>query len=135
MTPGLSSMGGGSACPRPVCLRQADDRNALATTAGGIVLAVCICTLKPILAATPARSISLASVNGASLSETKVKADLAPRFSTRSARNSSPSSREVTSVTICRELSDSDQIIKSEHGGTDPRLKNRTTGGASQTAK
>ena len=89
----------------------------------GIVLAVCICTSKPILAATPARSISLASVNGASLSETKVKADLAPRFSTRSARNSSPSSREVTPVTICRELSDSDQIIKSEHGGTDPRLK------------
>ena len=88
MTPGLSSMGGGSACPRPVCLRQADDRNALATTAGGIVLAVCICTLKPILAATPARSISLASVNGASLSETKVKADLAPRFSARSARKS-----------------------------------------------
>ena len=32
---------------------------------------VCICTLKPILAATPARSISLASVNGASLSKRK----------------------------------------------------------------
>jgi hypothetical protein len=82
MTPGLSSMGGGSACPRPVCLRQADDRNALATTAGGIVLAVCICTLKPILAATPARSISLprpATVNGAPLSETKVKAALVPQ--------------------------------------------------------
>ena len=44
-------------------------------------MAVCICTLKPILAATPARSISLprpATVNGAPLSETKVKAALVP---------------------------------------------------------
>ena len=52
----------------PGLFAPADDRNALATTAGGIVLAVCICTLKPILAATPARSISLprpATVNGA----------------------------------------------------------------------
>ena len=38
----------------PCLLAPADDRNVLATTAGGIVLAVCICTLKPILAATPA---------------------------------------------------------------------------------
>ena len=39
------------------------------------------CTLKPILAATPARSISLprpATVNGAPLSETKVKPALVP---------------------------------------------------------
>ncbi len=35
--------------------------------------------------------------NGAPLSETKVKADLASRSSTRSARNSSPSSRKRTS--------------------------------------
>jgi hypothetical protein len=48
--------------PRTPCLfAPVDDRNALATpTAGGIVLAVCRCTLKPILAAKPARSISLA---------------------------------------------------------------------------
>ena len=59
----------GSVCaPDSGLLAPADDRNALATTAGGIVLAVCRCTLKPILAATPARSISLprpATVNGA----------------------------------------------------------------------
>jgi hypothetical protein len=46
-----------------------------------------------------------------------MKADLAARFSTRSARNSSLSSRKLTSVTICRELSDSDQIIKSNTVG------------------
>ena len=40
--------------------------------------------------------------NGAPLSEMKMKADLAARFSTRSARHSSPSSRKLTSVTICR---------------------------------
>ena len=46
--------------PKTPCLfAPADDRNALATTAGGIVLAVCIRTLEPILAATPARSIGL----------------------------------------------------------------------------
>ena len=39
----------------PCLLAPADDRNALATT----VLAVCIRTLEPILAATPARSIGL----------------------------------------------------------------------------
>ena len=38
------------------------------------------CTLKPILAAMPARSISLGEA-GAPLSETKMKADLAARFS------------------------------------------------------
>jgi hypothetical protein len=38
----------------PCLLAPAGDRNALATTAGGIVLAVSICTLKPILAAMPA---------------------------------------------------------------------------------
>ena len=37
------------------------------------------------------------------------------RCSTRGARNSIPEHSETTSVTICRELSDSDQIIKSEH--------------------
>ena len=37
------------------------------------------------------------------------------------------SSWKLHSVTICRELRHSDQIIKSEHGGTDPQLKNRTT--------
>ena len=66
---------------------------------------MCGCTLKPILAALPARSISLASVNGASLSETKVKADLAASLVFAApAIHPSPSSREVTSVTICREL-------------------------------
>ena len=53
----------------PCLSAPADDRTALATTAGGIVLAACICTLKP-------NSISLprpATVNGAPLSETKVK--------------------------------------------------------------
>ena len=90
--------------PRPATVngaldQPADDRNALATTAGGIVLAVCGCTLKPILAATSARSISLprpAIVKGAPLSETKVKADLASRFSVPAPANSSPSSRKVT---------------------------------------
>ena len=53
-----------------------------------------------------------------------MKADLASRFSVRGARNSSPSSRKRTSVSICRELSDSDQIIKFENGGTDRRRKN-----------
>ena len=37
-----------------------------------------------------------ARCNGAPLSETKVKGNSASRFSTRSARNSSPSSRKVT---------------------------------------
>ena len=45
------------------------------------------------------------------------------------ARNSFPSSRKLTSVTICRELSDSDQIIKSECSGTDQQLKNERLGG------
>ena len=89
--PRQSSVGGGSVAADAFLFASVDDRNALATTAGGIVLAVCICTLKPILAATSARSISLprpAIVNGAPLSETKVKAGLAARFSTRSARKS-----------------------------------------------
>ena len=46
-------------------------------------------------------------------------------FNVRSARSSSPSSRKLTSVTICRELKHSDQTIKSEHVGTDRRRKNR----------
>ena len=37
------------------------------------------------------------------------------RCSTRGARNSIPEHSETTSVTICRELSDLDQIIKSKH--------------------
>ena len=55
---------------------------------------MCGCTLKPILAALPARSISFCSrstVNGAPRSETKMKGDLASRFRARSARSSSPS--------------------------------------------
>jgi hypothetical protein len=82
-----------------VCWRQQTTATRWRQLAGGIVLAVCICTLKPILAATPARSISLprpATVNGAPLSETRVKADLAGRFSSRSARNSSLSIRKLT---------------------------------------
>ena len=100
----------GQCVPQTLCLfAPADDRNALATTAGGIVLAVCRCTLKPILAATPAHSISLprpATVNGAPLSETKVKADLASRLSVRSARHSSPSSH------LSRSAANSDIPIK-----------------------
>ena len=46
-------------------------------------------------------------------------------FNVRSARSSSPSSRKLTSVTICRELRHSAQIIKSEHGGTDRRRNMR----------
>ena len=46
-------------------------------------------------------------------------------FNVRSARSSSPSSRKLTSVTICRELRHSAQTIKSEHVGTDRRRKNR----------
>ena len=67
-----------------------------------------------------------ARCNGAPLSETKVKADLASRSSVRNARHSSPSSRKLTSVTICRELSDSDQIIKFEHGRDGSAAENRT---------
>jgi hypothetical protein len=37
---------------------------------------------------------------GAPPSETKMKGDLASRFSTRSGRNSSPSSREVPGATV-----------------------------------
>jgi hypothetical protein len=36
---------------------------------------------------------------------------------------------KCTSVTICRELKHSHQIIKSEHSGTDRLRKTRTTGG------
>ena len=107
--PVLSSMGGGSVCPR--LFAPADDRNAPATpSAGGAIQSQ------------PARSIGLVSpegCNGAPLSETKVKADLAARFSTRALANPSPSSRKRTSVSICRELRPSDQTIKSEHVGTD----------------
>ena len=81
--------------------------------------------------AMPARSIGLvspATVNGAPLSETKLKGRFGLALSVRSACNSSPSGRKAKSVTICRELSDADQIIKSKHCGTDPQLKNRTTG-------
>ena len=67
--------------PKTPCLfAPADDRIALGTTAGGIVLAVCRCTLKPILAATPARSISLATpetVNGAPGNENEGRLGLA----------------------------------------------------------
>ena len=84
----------------PCLFAPADDRNALVTTAGGIVLAVRRCTLKPILAATPTRSISLASpetVNSAP-GKTKMKADLASRFSTRSARKFSHEQSESYTV-------------------------------------
>ena len=79
-------------------LAPADDRIALGTTAGGIVLAVCRCTLKPILAATPARSISLATpetVNGAPGNENEGRLGLALQLPSAPA-NSSPSSRKVT---------------------------------------
>ena len=108
-------------------LPPADDRNALATTAGGIVLAVCICTLKPILTATPARSISLprpATVNGASLSEKR--GATWPRASVSRRPQIHPRAvGKLHPVTICCELSDADQIIKSKHGGTDRRLCTR----------
>jgi hypothetical protein len=68
-----------------------------------------------------------ARCNGAPLSETKIKGDLASRFSVRRARSSSPSSRRLTP---CHDLPRiktipiiTDQIIKSEHGGTDRRRK------------
>ena len=48
ITPALPAWGRVGICRQTPCLlAPADDRNALATTAGGIVLAVCICTLKP----------------------------------------------------------------------------------------
>ena len=119
--PGLSSLGAGSVCAPDSCLlAPADDRYALATTAGGIVLAVCRCTLKPILAAMPARSISLASpetVNGAPGNEDEGRLGLAlqcpqSQFHPRAVG-------KLHRVTICREFSSSDQIIKSEQVGTD----------------
>ena len=81
---------------------------------------------KPILAATPARSISLprpAIANGAPLSETKVKADLAARFSLARSQIHPRAVGNLHRVTICHELSDADQIIKSKPGGTDRRQK------------
>jgi hypothetical protein len=116
--PGLSSMGGGSVCPR--LFAPADDRNAPATpSAGGAIQSQ------------PASSISLASPETerrASLrNESEGRLGLALQCSQR-ARNSSPSVRKLTSVTICHELSNADQTIMSERVGTDPRLKNRTTG-------
>ena len=86
---------------------------------------ICGCTLKPILAAMPARSTSLArpaTVNGAPLSETKVKADFGLALQCPGAPQIHPrASRKLTSVTICREFRHSDQTIKSEHVGTDRR--------------
>ena len=110
--PRLVRLGGGSAWPQtPGLFAPADDRNGLATpTAGGAIQS------QP-TRRRPARGPR--RCNGARLSETKVKADLASRFSTRSARHLPPSSRKLTSVTICHELSDADQIIKFENGGTD----------------
>ena len=99
----------GSVCaPNSCLLAPADD------------LAVCTCTLKPILAATPARSISLsrpATVNGAPLSERKVKAALVPAAPAIHPR----AVGRLHRATICRELGHSAQIIKSEHRGTDRR--------------
>ena len=54
---------------------------------------MCGCAGKPSLAAAPARSTRRAKpavVKGEPRSDTKVKGDLASRFNTRSARNSSP---------------------------------------------
>jgi hypothetical protein len=107
--------------PDPCLLAPADDRNALVTTAGGIVLAVCICTLKPILAATPARSISLprpAMVQRCAPSETKNEGRLWPRASVSRPQIHPRAVGNVHRAAICRELSDSNQLIKSEHGGT-----------------
>ena len=107
----------------PCLLAPADDRIALGTTAGGIVLAVCRCTLKPILAATPARSISLATpetVNGAPGNENEGRLGLALQSPQRPQIHPRAVGK-LHRVTICRALSDSDQIIKSEHGGTDRR--------------
>ena len=58
-----------------------------------------------------------------------MQGDLASRFKVRSARAIHPRAvGRLHRIIICRELSDADQIIKSEQVGTDPRLKNRTTG-------
>ncbi len=114
----------GQCVPQTLCLlAPADDRNAPATTAGGIGR-VCICTLKPILAATPRP----ATVNGAPLSETNAKAALAP---------AAPAIHplavgKLDRVIICREFSDVDQIIKFEHGGDGSAAENRTTGRISE---
>ena len=116
-------MGGGSgaadavfvcASRRPQCAGDANCRLATPTAGGAIQsqLHGAACSdapSKPILAATPARSISLprpAIANGAPLSETKVKADLASRLSVRSARHSSPSSH------LSRSAANSDIPIK-----------------------
>ena len=53
-----------------------------------------------------------------------MKADLASRFSVRSARKfHSQAVGKLPRVTIRRELRHFDQIIKLEHGGTDRRRK------------
>ena len=80
-------------CAASDLLAPADDRNALATpTAGGMLW--------------PAN----ARCNGAPLSKTKMKADLASRFSARSARNFIPEQSE--SYTVSPSATNSDIPIK-----------------------
>lgn len=55
-----------------------------------------------------------------------MEAELAARFSTRGARHSIP---EHSETYICHEFRHSDQTIKSETVGTDPRLKTERLGG------
>jgi hypothetical protein len=50
-----------------------------------------------------------------------MKADLASRFSVAAPAIHPRAVGKLHRVTICREFSDADQIIKSEHGGTDRR--------------
>ena len=75
--------------PQTPCLfAPADDRNALATpTAGGAIHS------QP-TRCRRSRSAWRGRCNGAPLSETKVKADLASRFSVRSARKFIPEQSE-----------------------------------------
>ena len=110
-TPGLSSMEGGSVCPR--LFAPADDRNAPATpSAGGAIQSQPTRSIGLVSPATVQRCTPLGNENEGRLG--------LPRASVSAARAQFiPEQSKSTPVTICHELSDSDQIIKSEHGGTD----------------
>ena len=124
ITPARPAWQEGRYMPKTPCLlARADDRNGLATPIARGCNSIAA-------DATPARSIGLvspATVNGAPLSETKVKADLALRFSVHSARKSILEQSETYICLDCREFRHSDQIIKFEHGGTDRRYFWRET--------
>ena len=78
---------------RPQCAGDANCRRCNSITAAW--RSMFGCTLKPILAAMPARTISLASPETVKKRCTPLGNESEGRFGTRNARNSSPSSRKI----------------------------------------